>query len=94
MDDEKREYVPSAELPVKETALPEDMRFLEIETPADKSADDQKPMTLFVPQGYSTPTWIHIGVGDEKEEYTLIVNPLTGRTEIKDGREAMPRKGI
>jgi len=51
-------------------------------------------MTRYVPQGYATPTWIHIEEVGEDRIWTLIVHPLTGRTEIIDGRVEMERKGF
>lgn len=94
MNDETAEYEPNDSLPVKETKLPEGLRFVDVETPYKGREAGEKAMTLFVPQGYSTPTWIHLEEEDDNRLYTLIVNPLTGRTELKDGRVEMERKGF
>jgi len=93
MNDAARKYEPDASLPVAETVLPEGMRFVDVETSLDGRVSDERAMTRFVPQGYATPTWVHI-VDAENREFTLIVNPLTGVTEIRDGRVEMERKGL
>lgn len=91
MNDATREYEPDQTLPVKETVLPEGLRFVDVETSLDGLVKEERAMTRFVPQGYATPTWIHVA-DEEDKEYTLIVNPLTGVTEIRDGRVQMERK--
>ncbi len=55
--------------------------------------EEELAMTRFLPQGYSTPTWIHL-IEQEEQLYTILINPLTGRTEIHDGRVEMQRKGF
>lgn len=94
MNDASREYEPDPSLPVKETVLPEGLRFVDVENPLDGLVSDGRAMTRFVPQGYATPSWIHLADEEEQKEYTLIVNPLTGVTEIRDGRIQMERKKI
>jgi hypothetical protein len=93
MNDETREYEPAPSLPVTETVLPEGLRFTDIETSLEGRVDEEKAMTRFLPQGFSTPTWIHLRDGNDNE-YTLVVHPLTGRTEIRDGRVEMQREGL
>lgn len=93
MNDTTLEYEPDPTLPIAETVLPEGLRFVDVETSLDGLVYEEKAMTRFVPQGYATPTWIHIA-DEEDRVYTLIVNPLTGVTEIRDGRIAMERKRI
>jgi len=70
------------------------MRFVDIETALEGRVTGGVAMTRYVPQGYATPTWIHIEEVDEERVWTLIVHPLTGRTEIVDGRVEMERKGF
>ena len=93
MNDATREYEPDPSLPVKETELPEGLRFVDVETTLDGLVAEGRAMTRFVPQGYATPTWIHLA-DEEDKLYTLIINPLTGVTEIRDGRVQMERKKI
>ena len=94
MNDASRQYEPSAALPVKERTLPEGLRFKDIETALEGRVSDGVAMTRYVPQGYATPTWIHLEEDDGETSWTLIVHPLTGRTEIIDGRVEMERKGF
>lgn len=42
------------------------------------------PYILFTPDGWVEKAYIHLRDGDEKD-YTLIVNPLTGNTELIEG---------
>jgi len=93
MNDASRQYEPDPGLPVGEIRLPEGLRFVDVETSLDGRVAEVRAMTRFVPQGYATPTWIHIA-DEEEKEYTLIVNPLNGVTEIRDGRVQMERKGL
>lgn len=92
MNDATLKYEPSPSLPVGETLLPEGLVFVDVETSLDGLVSEERAMTRFVPQGYATPTWIHLA--DDDRQYTLIVNPITGATEIRDGRIRMERKGI
>ena len=74
--------------------MPEGLTLVDVETPNDGRVYDGRAMTRFVPQGYATPTWIHLENEKDEVKYTLIVHPLTGRTEIRDGRIEMERKGF
>ncbi len=67
--------------------LPEDLRFVDVETAEHNEGKETegKKLTMFVPQGYATPTWIHIQ-DDSGALYTVVVHPLLGRAEILDGR--------
>jgi len=78
---------------VGEVKLPEGLHFADIETSLDGMVYEERAFTRFVPQGYATPTWIHIADEDDNQ-FTLIINPLTGVTEIVDGRVRMERKGF
>lgn len=85
-DDEGRDYNPGAEgLPVKETRLPEGLRFQDVETSLDGMVNRGRALTRFLPQGYATPTWVHLE-DDRGEQYTVRIHPLLGRVEILDGR--------
>jgi type II secretion system protein H len=42
------------------------------------------PYILFTPNGWVEPAFIHLRNGDDKP-FTLIVNPLTGNTELHEG---------
>ena len=43
-----------------------------------------EPYILFTPDGWVEKTFIHLRDGDDKE-YTLIVDPLTGSTDLREG---------
>lgn len=92
MNDATLKYEPDPALPVGETVLPDGLKFVDVETSLDGLVNEERAMTRFVPQGYATPTWIHLA--DDDAQYTLIINPITGATEIRDGRIQMERKGI
>ena len=92
MNDETRRYEPAEDLPVREAALPEGLRFSDVETSLEGRVAEEFAYTRYLPQGYATPTWIHIVDEEGDESYTLIVNPLDGRTEIRDGRVEMQRE--
>ena len=89
MNDDSGQYEP-ADLPVRETFLPEGLVIVDIETSLEGRITGDTAMTLFIPQGYATPTWVHLQYNEE-QDYTLIVHPLTGRTEIHDERVEMQR---
>lgn len=91
MRDDTLKYEQDDSLPVGEVKLPDGLKFTDIETALEGRVADEQAMTRFVPQGYATPTWIHVNDEDERD-FTLIVNPLTGVTEIRDGRVEMERK--
>ena len=88
MNDETQRYEPSASLPVSKVILPESLQFVDVETSLDGLVTQQRALTRYLPQGWASPTWIHL-VDEEDKEYTLIVHPLTGRAKIRDGRVRM-----
>lgn len=64
----------------------------EIKVVAFRTAQDIKPITsgeaslFFFPQGHTQQAHIHVQeVANPENEFTIIVTPLTGRVEIKDG---------
>ena len=94
MNEESQQYERVEGLPVSEATLPDGLRFTDIENSLEGRVSEGRAYTLFLPQGYATPTWIHIAGEDVEESYTLIISPLTGNTEIRNGRVEMQRKGI
>ena len=64
---------------MRETKLPEKLILVDVETPLDGRVYEERAMTRFVPQGYATPTWIHLE-DDSDREYTVIVNASPGLT--------------
>ncbi len=66
-------------------ALPEGLRFLDVETSLDGLVSRGRALTRFVPQGYATPTWVHLEDARGRT-YSVVVRPLLGRAEIRDGR--------
>lgn len=93
MNDQTLKYEPDSSLPVGETVLPEGLKFVDVETALDGLVAEDRAMTRFLPQGYATPTWIHLADREDRQ-YTLVINPITGATEILDGRIRMERKGL
>ncbi len=76
-------------LPVKPARLPQGLRFRDVETLLEGTVTRGRALTRFLPQGYATPTWIHLE--DEKgREYTVVVHPLLGRARIVEGRVEAP----
>lgn len=85
-NDELRDYDPEAEqLPVKLTRLPAGLRFEDVETALDGVVSRGRALTRFLPQGYATPTWVHLE-DEDGGQYTVRVYPLMGRAEILDER--------
>jgi hypothetical protein len=76
---------------VKETKLLGGIKLVAIETPLDGRITSGIGLIRFLPQGYATPTWIHLE-DEEDNDYTLIVNPLLGTTRIVNERVEMARK--
>ncbi len=75
---------------MKETVLPEGLRFQDVESvlPGIERVSRGRSYTAFLPQGYASHTLIHLE-DDEGQEYTLEVHPLLGRAEIFDERIEM-----
>ena len=87
-DDQQRDYVETAGLACKEVALARELRFQDVETDLDGLVDRGRALTRFLPQGYATPTWVHLTDPEGDVQYTLVVHPLLGRAEIFDERIA------
>lgn len=92
MNDETRDYEPADDLPVQRTVLPEGMKFVDVETSLDGLVTEKRAFTRYLPQGYATPTWVHVADEAGDKTYTLIIHPLTGKAEIRDGRVEMQRR--
>lgn len=88
MNDETREYEPTEGLPLGEVNLPEGLEFVDVETSLDGLITSERALTRYLPQGWATPTWVHLQ-DDDENLYTLIIHPLTGRAKIRDGRIGM-----
>jgi hypothetical protein len=73
--------VEAKRLPVKRTRLPEGLRFRDVETSLEGLVTHERALTRFLPQGYATPTWVHLADEDD-EEYTVVVHPILGRAEV------------
>jgi hypothetical protein len=67
---------------------------VDVETSLEGRITEERAFTRFLPQGYATPTWIHVADEEGENTYTLIIHPLTGKTEIRDGRVEMQRQGL
>ncbi len=76
-------------LPVRPTRLPDGMRFRDVETGLEGLVTDGRALTRFLPQGFATPTWVHLEVGDGRQ-ITVVVHPMLGRAEILEGRVEAP----
>ncbi|MBZ5708950.1 pilus assembly FimT family protein [Nannocystis pusilla] len=64
----------------------------EVKVIAVRTAEDLKPITkgeaslYFFPQGHTQLAHIHVQeVANPENEFTIVVKPLTGRVEVKDG---------
>lgn len=64
----------------------------EVKVTAVRTAEDLKPITkgeaslYFFPQGHTQQAHIHVQeVANPENEFTIIVKPLTGRVEVKEG---------
>lgn len=88
MNDETRAYEPSPSLPLDKVTLPDGLKIVDVETSLDGLVTQERALTRYLPQGWASPTWIHLK-DDNDKEYTLIVHPLTGRAKIRDGRVRM-----
>lgn len=58
---------------------------MDVETTLDGLVSRGRALTRFVPQGHATPTWVHLE-DQAGRTYTVVVRPLLGRAEIRDGR--------
>jgi general secretion pathway protein H len=86
-DEGTQDYTGTTGLTVRPTRLPNELRFQDVETAEHNEgiATRGRALTMFVPQGYATPTWVHLQ-DDAGAQYTVVVHPLLGRAEILDGR--------
>jgi cell wall assembly regulator SMI1 len=65
--------------------LPEGLRLREVETTLDGRVARDRALTHFLPQGYATPTWVHLE-DDQGNPYTVVIRALPGQVGIYDGR--------
>lgn len=84
-DSETRDYEDAPGLPVKPTTLPKTLRFQDVETLLEGVVTRDRALTRFLPQGYATPTWVHLET-EGGTPYTVVVHPILGRAEVVEGR--------
>lgn len=63
--------------------LPDSVRFADVSTPEMGKVSGGETFTTFYPNGYADASAIHLE-GTRGRIYSIIVNPLTGRTAIYD----------
>jgi prepilin-type N-terminal cleavage/methylation domain-containing protein len=68
---------------VQQEILPQGIYFTDVVTLHAGKIDKGETFTQFFPNGFAEPTVIHLH-DEYGAEYTLIVQPLTGRTEVYD----------
>ncbi len=56
-----------------------------METSLEGVVSQERALTHFLPQGYATPTWVHLE-DEDGGEYTVRVPAFPGPVEILDGR--------
>jgi len=44
-----------------------------------------RALTHFLPQGYATPSWVHLE-DEDGNEFTVVIRALPGQVGIYDGR--------
>jgi general secretion pathway protein H len=87
-------FNPDAEKPGKE--LSNGIRFLQVETSHHEEPEKEgRAYLYFWPGGQTERASIQLVIGAEEESpdsvMTVLVSPLTGKTEIKKGKASMPR---
>jgi general secretion pathway protein H len=85
-DDKKKKgpFSPDTEMLKKPITLPTGVRFLDVETENNRDpVKEGRAYIYFFANGLVTRSIIHITNGD-KMNWSLIVNPLTARTDIQD----------
>jgi hypothetical protein len=76
--------------------LPETVRFASIYTPHQTEPFTQgQGYIYFWPNGSTEHTLVHLSLGDASEDetdkfYSILIDPMTGRAEVKDGRYELP----
>lgn len=65
--------------------LPEGLRLREVETTLEGLVREGRALTHFLPQGYATPSWVHLE-DEDGNEYTVVIRALPGQVGIYDGR--------
>ncbi|XXT19784.1 prepilin-type cleavage/methylation domain-containing protein [Sorangium sp. So ce429] len=86
-------FDPASDKPGKE--LSGGVRFLQVETGhQDEPATEGRAYLYFWPGGQTERAAIQLSLGGQETEdavLTVLVSPLTGKTEIKKGKVSMPR---
>jgi prepilin-type N-terminal cleavage/methylation domain-containing protein len=68
---------------VRDEILPPGIYFKDVVTPHGAKEDKGQPFTQFFPNGFAERTAIHL-MDEYGAEYTLVIQPLTGRVEVYD----------
>jgi general secretion pathway protein H len=87
LSDDTAEFKPLRSALANEGSLAGQTSFKDVQV--GSHPDD--PYIIFTPNGWVEPAFIHLRNGDDKP-FTLIVNPLTGNTDLHEGNlEAQQR---
>ena len=68
----------------EEYKLPDGLKVVEVDTPRSGKISEGAVFALYTPFAYSDPLAIHFR-DDDKTEWTVMLEPLTGRGRIYDG---------
>jgi len=82
--EETGEFVEDPLAIVSRNELPVGVKFEDIVTLSAGKIDEGETTTMFMPTGMAEPTVIHLG-NEDGEIFTILVKPLSGRSEILDG---------
>jgi general secretion pathway protein H len=66
-------------------SLPDNVVFTDIITARTGTRTEGKAVTLFSPSGFVEPTTIHIKDKFSEDEFTLYIQPLTGKVKVLEG---------
>lgn len=78
---ENGEFVEMTDPLVARRVLPREISFEDVVTPQQGKVDRGEAFTQFFPVGVEK-SWIHLKQGER--QWTLVINPLTGRVKIFD----------
>lgn len=65
--------------------LPDNIMFTDIITARTGTRSEGQSITLFSPNGFVEPTTIHIKDKYSEDEFTLYIQPLTGKVKVMEG---------
>lgn len=78
---ENGEFVETTDPMTRRRVLPKEISFEDVVTPAQGKVNEGEAFMQFYPVGVEK-VWIHLKQGER--QWTLVVNPLTGRVKVMD----------